>query len=204
MGLLPLRYVKLRVAHAPGMFSPPPRIRNPDMHHGTCVTHEPWCMPGSLTSGLLRSRGRGKRSRHMRNPQFYVSDKRPVALSTLPSLYEGVQTANNTALMWFWLEAWQAFEQRVGLTVIWDAMTLMRRHCNSMTFEIGHCLNFEKYLCWVVRTKNWSYSTVSHATSKLGNGLFIQHLVQANKRNMKAPHYWPLWGESKLKRGSNG
>ena len=46
------RYVKLQVAHAPGMpgtFSPPPRVNDPDMHHGTCV---PWCMPGSLTSGF--------------------------------------------------------------------------------------------------------------------------------------------------------
>ena len=53
------RYVKLRVAHAPGMpetFFPPPRVSNPDMHHGTCVTHVPWGMPGSLTSGSLRSR----------------------------------------------------------------------------------------------------------------------------------------------------
>ena len=34
------RYVKLRVAHAPGMpgtFSPPLWTRDPDMHHGTCV-----------------------------------------------------------------------------------------------------------------------------------------------------------------------
>ena len=49
-------YVKLRVAHAPGIlgtFSPPPRDNDPDMHYGTCVTHVPWCMPGSLTSGLL-------------------------------------------------------------------------------------------------------------------------------------------------------
>ena len=38
------RYVKLRVAHAPGMpgtFSPPPRVSDPDMHHGTCVKHVP-------------------------------------------------------------------------------------------------------------------------------------------------------------------
>ena len=38
------RYVKLRVAHAPGMsgtFSPPPRVSDPDMHHGTCVTNVP-------------------------------------------------------------------------------------------------------------------------------------------------------------------
>ena len=64
-----------------GTFSPPPRNSNPDMHHGTCVTHVSWCMPGSLTSGFLWSRWRGKRSRHsrcMRNPQFCVSGKRPM------------------------------------------------------------------------------------------------------------------------------
>ena len=47
---------KLRVAHAPempGTFSPPPGVRDPDMHHGTCVTHVPRCMPGSLTNGFL-------------------------------------------------------------------------------------------------------------------------------------------------------
>ena len=70
--------------HAPGMpgtLSPSPRASDPDMHHGTCVTHVPWCMPGSLTSGFLWSRLRGKRSRHsrrMRNPQYYVSGKRPI------------------------------------------------------------------------------------------------------------------------------
>ena len=28
-----------------------PLVCNPGMHHGTCVTHVPWCMSGSLTSG---------------------------------------------------------------------------------------------------------------------------------------------------------
>ena len=79
-----VRYVKVRVAHYPGMpgtFSPPPRVSDPDMHHGTCVTHVPWCMPGSLTSGFLWSRWQGKRSRYsrrMRNPQYYISGKRPL------------------------------------------------------------------------------------------------------------------------------
>ena len=79
------RYVKMRVAHAPGMpgtFSPSPRGSDPDMHHGTCVTHVPWCMSGSLTGDFLWNRWRGKRSRHsrrMRNPQFYLSGKRPIA-----------------------------------------------------------------------------------------------------------------------------
>ena len=78
------RYVTLRVAHAPGMpgtFSPSPRISDPDMHHGTCVMHVPWCMPGSLTNGFLGSRWREKRSQHswcMRNPQFGVSGKSPM------------------------------------------------------------------------------------------------------------------------------
>ena len=51
----------------------PPRVSDPDLHHGTCVTHVPWCIPGSLTSGFLWRRWWGKRprlSRRMRNPQF--------------------------------------------------------------------------------------------------------------------------------------
>ena len=39
-----------------GNVSLPPQVSNPDMHHGTCVTHVPWCMPESLTSGFLWSR----------------------------------------------------------------------------------------------------------------------------------------------------
>ena len=56
----------------------------------TCITERArrTCrdtLPGSLTSGFLWSRWRRKRSRHsgcMRNPQFYVSGKRPVGRST--------------------------------------------------------------------------------------------------------------------------
>ena len=72
------RQVKLRVAHVPGMlgtFSPPLWVSDPDMHLGTCVTHVPWCMPGSLISGFLWSQWRGKRSQYYK---FYLSDKRPM------------------------------------------------------------------------------------------------------------------------------
>ena len=92
------RYVKLRVARAlgmPGTFSPPPWVIDPYMYHGTCVTHVPWCMPGSLTNSFLWSRWRGKRSRHsrrMRNPQFYVSGKRPMA-SNMESEIRGIPLA---------------------------------------------------------------------------------------------------------------
>ena len=79
------RYAKLQVAHVPGMpgtFSPPQRISDPDMYHGTCVTRVSWCIPGSLTNRFLWSRCRGKRFRHsprMHNQQFCVSGKRPIS-----------------------------------------------------------------------------------------------------------------------------
>ena len=88
---------KIAGAHAPGMpgtFSPPPRVSDPDIHHGTCVTHVPWCMPGSLTGGFRWIRQRGKRSRHsrrMRNSQFYTSGKRPMKVYLRASIHEAVR-----------------------------------------------------------------------------------------------------------------
>ena len=67
--------------NAGNVFTPPPQFSDPDMHHGMCVTHVPWCMPGSPTGGFLWSRWRGKRSRHsrrIRNQRFCVSVKRPM------------------------------------------------------------------------------------------------------------------------------
>ena len=87
------RYVKLRVAHAPGIpgtFSPPTRFSDPDIHHDTCVTHVLWCMPRWLKSCFRCSRWRGKCFRHFRcmhNPQFYVSGKRPMWDWTKQHLY---------------------------------------------------------------------------------------------------------------------
>ena len=78
------RYVIMRVAHAPGMpgtFSPPltskdttsNRSRHAPRHvrHARAVMHV----------GIANPQRQGKRSRHsrrMRNPQFYVSGKRPI------------------------------------------------------------------------------------------------------------------------------
>ena len=103
------RYNKLRVAHAPvipGTFSPPLRVSDPDMHHGTCVMHVPQCMPGSLTSGFLCGRWRGKRSRHslcMHNSQFYVSGKRPIHYATIMFIAQAVhQWVNNSIRISYW------------------------------------------------------------------------------------------------------
>ena len=90
------RYAKLWVVHALGMprtFFSPPRVSDPDVHHDICVTYVPWCMPGSLTSGFLWSRWRGKCSRHsrrMRCLHFYASGKRPM----LAALYRTTTTCS--------------------------------------------------------------------------------------------------------------
>ena len=51
------RYAILWFAHALEI----PRIVDLDLHHGTCVTHVPRYMPGSLISGFLWNRWRGNR-----------------------------------------------------------------------------------------------------------------------------------------------
>ena len=61
MGLLPdTQNCGCACAGNAGNVFPSPQVSDPDMHHGTCVTHVPWCMPGSLTSGFLWHRRRGK------------------------------------------------------------------------------------------------------------------------------------------------
>ena len=46
------------------------------------VTHVPWCLPVSRTIGLSQCLGKRSRpSRCMRNLQFYVSGKRPMAVA---------------------------------------------------------------------------------------------------------------------------
>ena len=39
-----------------GNVSPPPRVSDPDMQHGTCITHVPWCMLGQGSHKYLRKK----------------------------------------------------------------------------------------------------------------------------------------------------
>ena len=82
-------------------FSPPTRVSDPDMHQGTCVTHVPWCMHGSLTNGFLWNRWRGKRSRHsrrMRNQWFYICGKRLIASGAFEDMGKFNNQATTTKL----------------------------------------------------------------------------------------------------------
>ena len=52
-----------------------PLVSDPGMHHGTCVTHVPWCMSGSLTCG---DRENVPGIPGACAPAIYVSGKRPM------------------------------------------------------------------------------------------------------------------------------
>ena len=90
-----------------------PLVSDPGMHHGTCVTHVPWCMSGTLNRG-----GGGNRSRHsrrMRNAQFYVSGKRPM----------GEQHMHHTEgnyILWFALFRWSDRISNLRLTKLQTAL----------------------------------------------------------------------------------
>ena len=79
-----------------------PFVSDPDMHHGTCVTHVPWCMPWSLTRGAGENHSR--HSRCMPNPQFYVSGKRPITWTDADPLITGTLWTNCN-----WVTKWPSF-----------------------------------------------------------------------------------------------
>ena len=96
------------VVPAPGMSGTdflPPWVSDPDLHHGMCVTHVPWCMPGSLTNVFLWSRWQGKRSRNIQcmfNPQFWLSGKRLIEHDL--SFGDIHHTKDQVFAVWFVLE----------------------------------------------------------------------------------------------------
>ena len=103
------------------------QVSEPGMHHGTCVTHVPWCISGSLTCGLT---WRGKCSRHsrrMRNPQFYVSVKRPMETYPLYSTF--------TLAVWYtisWYDVSCCNETRPYLSI---QITDEQRHCKCTAYR---------------------------------------------------------------------
>ena len=56
-------------------FKRKPLVSDPGMHHGTCVTHVPWCMSGSLACGDRKTFPAFPAHAH---PQFCVSGKSPM------------------------------------------------------------------------------------------------------------------------------
>ena len=81
------RSVKLRIAHAadmPGTFSSPPTSKETVSKWSRHASRHVRDARAVMHVGIANPRWRGKCSRHfrrMRNPQFYVSGKRPIAMT---------------------------------------------------------------------------------------------------------------------------
>ena len=92
------RYVKLCVAHAPGMpgtFSPPPTSKETASYRSRHASRHVRNARAVMHVGIANPWRRGKRSRHsrrMRNPQFYVSGKRPVVV--------GISDTGSSVIVW--------------------------------------------------------------------------------------------------------
>ena len=92
------------VGNAGNVF-PPSRVSDRDMQPDPCVTHVPWCLPGSLTNGFLWRLWQGKRSRHsrrMRNPQFYISGKRPIYRLPVGSFIKWATPSHLYDITYYW------------------------------------------------------------------------------------------------------
>ena len=112
-------------------------VSDPGMHHGTCVTHVPWC-----NVGIANTRWRGKRSRHsrrMRNPQFCASGKRPIKLHTLcacatPTAIEGTRKINGASNQHPF-----PFVRKTELKISFSLISLFLMLCPK--WSIAYCFN---------------------------------------------------------------
>ena len=81
-----------------------PLVNDPGMHHGTCVTHVPWCMSGSLTRGGGETFPAFPAHAH---PQFYLSGKRSIRPSVWhPGGMTCSYTNTITDLVTNWVDLW--------------------------------------------------------------------------------------------------
>ena len=128
------RYIKLRVAHGPGMlrtFYPSPWVSDPGIQHSTFVTHVLCCMPWSLISGFLSGRWREKRSwppRRMRNPQFYISGKRPMGEVYMIITYTCTHELNAPTFLCFIMTYWIYLRHLNDTSILSKSMLAAKCH----------------------------------------------------------------------------
>ena len=119
----------------PYTFSPLLRVSDTDMHHGTCVTHVPWCISGSLTGGFLWSQWRGKRSRHYRrmrtrNFTYLVRGLWEWNVPTWVSIYVMHETiSHSSGTGWAYSELYLVSASKVCITWIGDNEQLYSHGC---------------------------------------------------------------------------
>ena len=113
------RYVKLLVAHAPGMpgtFSPQPTSKETASQRSRHASRHVRHTRAVMHVRIANPQWRGKRSRHsrrMRNPQFYVSGKRPIGQTNLHWLCESKQNLIWIAFRFYVKEDFGSFIRKI-------------------------------------------------------------------------------------------
>ena len=187
-------YVKFRVAHAPGMPGTFPPLSDPDMHHGTCVTHVPWCMSGSLTSGFLWSRWQGKRSRHsgcMRNPKYYVSGKRPMGcLRGGRKVTRGICAYQFNGHQRLW---WEQGRRSDGFLCLYASSMIYPKIIYALVNFVTFIWIYVQNVCignvyiWYI----YIYMNIRHWSKRWGITNLVQTAVLAYLQNRKM--IWSIW-----------
>ena len=130
-------------------------VSDPGMPHGTCVTHVPWCMSGSLTRGGGENVPGACATRnitYLAKGPWNISAEHPMGwkcflhytppLSHATPLWGELVTdcrKGPNGLLWYWalifslLLAEQAVEHTVEIPVIWDAT----RSCYVIVMDVG-------------------------------------------------------------------
>ena len=186
---------KLADAHAPGMpgtFFPPPRVGDTDMHHGTCVTHVPWCMPGSLTSSFIWRRRRGKTFPAFPTHDFTYLVRGP--LFRMRSWNNGVRCMSFCILLaTWWCKEWDISSHGIGLFPS-ECSTLRWRHtgCDSVSNHQPHgCLLNRLFRH---RSKKTSKLRVTDVVREIHKGASNTELFPFGAvimRNQRANLKWP-------------
>ena len=117
----------------PGTFSRPLRASDPDMHQGTCVTHAPWCMLGSLTSCFLWIRWRIRQEAHCLVRQVPMSNNN--LLLTWFHHSKRARTGwghEKESIMRSFLNLMLAWKKTVEQTIVFMRFQTSRRLCGGI------------------------------------------------------------------------
>ena len=172
------RYVIMRVAHAP-------RVSDPNMHHGACVRHVPWCMPWYLTRSFLWSRWRRKHCRYSgacstRNFTYMASGPCRVCYtgprtSTIRNTYVmGVRKEKNgrskrPTTQNRWVRHSQHFSCQLR-RLPWAVELIVPINTNDCVNEVG---NWVESIVWVDRDHSLNDWSVNHGQ----RGAHIQQII---------------------------
>ena len=206
------RYVKLRVAYAPGMpgsfphhWQRKPLVSDPDMHHGTCVAHVPWCMLESLTRGtnvaiiwhendlIFMSKRRLHNNNWLRQIPFR---KHVYFASIIPEMCPILLNPDNKWQYWLFnpvLRSCPIFVYfTISVTVLY-VVTALALFCNNQIFlsQIV-CLDLSMRLSvwWMSRCDTVNHTDWSSAAKYHTQKWFIYHLTYNNNAHPGFVHIY--------------